>query len=139
MQAVLSVFSIDFFEKVKKLVMLIFSGHAFSANRTRISPFIFCFVFKIELVGLKRVQIRSEILQQKIKQDINGNIGKNIRKIRIANGIGQTELVRLLDLQGIPITRECLVKIERGIQHIQMQQLRAIKEELNTTYDELLK
>ena len=90
MQAVLSVFSIDFFEKVKKLVMLIFSGHAFSANRTRISPFIFCFVFKIELVGLKRVQIRSEILQQKIKQDINGNIGKNIRKIRIANGIGQT-------------------------------------------------
>ena len=78
-------------------------------------------------------------MQQKIKQDINGNIGKNIRKIRIANGIGQTELVRLLDLQGIPITRECLVKIERGIQHIQMQQLRAIKEELNTTYDELLK
>lgn len=78
-------------------------------------------------------------MQQKIKQDENGNIGKNIREIRIANGIGQTELVRLLDLQGIPITRECLVKIERGIQHIQMQQLRAIKKELKTTYDELLK
>lgn len=85
------------------------------------------------------VQKRGEILQQKIKQDENGNIGKNIREIRIANGIGQTELVRLLDLQGIPITRECLVKIERGIQHIQIQQLRAIKKELKTTYDELLK
>lgn len=78
-------------------------------------------------------------MQQKIKQDENGNIGKNIREIRIAKGIGQTELVRLLDLGGIPITRECLVKIERGIQHIQIQQLRAIKKELKTTYDELLK
>lgn len=87
----------------------------------------------------KKGSKRGEILQQKIKQDENGNIGKNIREIRIAKGIGQTELVRLLDLRGIPITRECLVKIERGIQHIQIQQLRAIKKELKTTYDELLK
>lgn len=78
-------------------------------------------------------------LKQKVKQDENGNIGKNIREIRIAKGIGQTELVRLLDLQGIPITRECLVKIERGIQHVQVQQLKAIKNELNTSYEELLK
>lgn len=76
---------------------------------------------------------------QKIKQNGNGNIGKNIREIRIAKGIGQTELVRLLDLQGIPITRECLVKIERGIQHVQVEQLKAIKDELKTTYEELLK
>lgn len=57
----------------------------------------------------------------------------------MTKGIGQTELVRLLDLQGVSITRECLVKIERGIQHIQMQQLRAIKQALDVTYDELLK
>ena len=79
------------------------------------------------------------VLEQKIKQDNNGNIGKNIRAIRIAKGIGQTELVRLLDLQGVPITRECLVKIERGIQHIHVQQLKAIKDELGTTYEELLR
>ncbi len=78
-------------------------------------------------------------MEQKIKQNDRGNIGKNIREIRVSKGIGQTELVRLLDLQGIPITRECLVKIERGIQHVQVEQLRAIKDELNTTYDELLK
>lgn len=78
-------------------------------------------------------------MDQKIKQDNRGNIGQNIRKARIAEGIGQTELVRRLDLQGISITRECLVKIERGVQHIQVQQLRAIKDELKTTYDELLK
>ena len=95
----------------------------------------------IELMqsGLKLVQGRGDILEQKIKQDSNGNIGRNIRAIRKSKGIGQTELVRLLDLQGISITRECLVKIERGVQHIQVEQLKAIKEELGTTYDELLK
>lgn len=77
-------------------------------------------------------------MNQKIKQD-SGNIGRNIREIRMTKGIGQTELVRLLDLQGVSITRECLVKIERGIQHIQMQQLRAIKQALDVTYDEMLK
>lgn len=77
-------------------------------------------------------------MEQKIKQDRDGNIGRNIREIRKSKGLGQTELVRLLDLQGVPITRECLVKIERGIQHIQVQQLKAIKKELGTTYDELL-
>lgn len=77
-------------------------------------------------------------MEQKIKQD-NGNIGRNVREIRKAKGIGQTELVRMLDLAGVSITRECLVKIERGIQHIKVQQLRAIKEALDTTYDELLK
>lgn len=76
-------------------------------------------------------------MEQKIKQG-NGTIGKNIRKIRKSKGIGQTGLVRMLDLQGVPITRECLVKIERGIQHIQLQQLRAIRDVLDTTYDELL-
>ena len=76
-------------------------------------------------------------MEQKIKQG-NGTIGRNIREIRKSKGIGQTELVRMLDLQGVPITRECLVKIERGIQHIQLQQLRAIRDVLDTTYDELL-
>lgn len=77
-------------------------------------------------------------MEQKIKQD-NGNIGKNIREVRKEKGIGQTELVRMLDLEGVSITRECLVKIERGIQHVQVQQLRAIKQVLGTTYEELLK
>lgn len=91
------------------------------------------------MIGPKRVQEEVVLLRQKIKQNESGNIGKNIRKIRVEKGLGQTELVRLLDLQGIPITRECLVKIERGVQHIQVEQLRAIKDELKTTYDELLK
>lgn len=108
-------------------------------DRTGFSPIIFRFMNKIKVHGPRMVHDRGAALKQKIKQDRDGNIGKNIREIRIARGIGQTELVRMLDLQGIPITRECLVKIERGIQHVQVQQLKAIKDELNTTYDELLK
>lgn len=76
--------------------------------------------------------------ETRIKQD-EICIGKNIREIRIEKGIGQTELVRRLQLKGVDITRETLVKIERGIQHIKASQLRAIKNELNTTYDQLLK
>ena len=76
--------------------------------------------------------------EQKIKQD-KIFIGKNIREIRLKKGIGQTALVGQLQLNGIAITRETLVKIERGVQHIQATQLRAIRDALNTSYDELLK
>lgn len=76
-------------------------------------------------------------MEQKIKQD-EIKIGANIRTIRLKCGIGRTELVRALQLQGVEITRESLVKIERGMQHIQATQLRAIRDALNTTYNELL-
>lgn len=77
--------------------------------------------------------------EQKIKSDKFISIGANIREIRKSKNIGQTELVRLLDLQGISITRESLVKIERGIQHIYASQLRGIRDALHTTYEDLLK
>lgn len=75
--------------------------------------------------------------EQKIKQDIS--IGANIRELRKARGLKQTDLVGLLQLEGVSMTREALVKIERGAQHIQASQLRAIRDALQTTYDELLK
>lgn len=77
-------------------------------------------------------------MEQKIKQD-SICIGQNIRRIRKEKKIKQTELVLFMQLENVNITREALVKIERGIQHIQASQLRAIKKALNTTYDELLK
>lgn len=40
---------------------------------------------------------------------------------------------------GISMTRETLVKIERGLQHIYATQLKGIKEVLDTTYDDLFK
>ena len=77
--------------------------------------------------------------EQKIKQDHWIYIGENIRSIRLKRGIGQTDLVRQLQVLGIDITRETLVKIERGVQHIQATQLKGIRDVLQTSYDELLK
>ena len=84
--------------------------------------------------------------EQKIKQDIR--IGANIRRIRKNRGIKpkcyQIKSIRaqgqmaLLQLEGVEITRESLVKIERGAQHIKASQLRGIRDALHTTYDELL-
>ena len=74
---------------------------------------------------------------QKIKQD-EIHIGQNIRRIRLEKGVGQTELVRRLQLKGISMTRETLVKIERETQHIQAVQLRGIRDALDTSYDDLL-
>lgn len=75
---------------------------------------------------------------EKIKNDSNNTIGKNIRRMRKEQGIGQTELVRRLQLINVDMTRESLVKIERGIQHIKLDQLRGIREVLKISYDELL-
>ena len=77
--------------------------------------------------------------EQKIKQDGTIHIGANIRAIRKTQGIGQTEFVGRLQVLGAAITRETLVKIERGSQHIQASQLKAIRDVLRTSYDELLK
>lgn len=76
--------------------------------------------------------------EQKIKQDAIP-IGANIRRIRLERKLGQAELARELQLAGVEMTRETLVKIERGIQHITASQLRGIRDVLETTYDELLK
>ena len=40
--------------------------------------------------------------------------------------MGQTELVRKIQLRGITMTRETLVKIERGVQHIYATQLKDV-------------
>ena len=61
--------------------------------------------------------------EQKIKQ-IGIDIGGNIRRIRLEKGYGQTEFVRMLQLQNVDITGS---------------QLRGIRDCLDTSYDELLK
>ena len=74
-----------------------------------------------------------------IKNDENICIGANIREERLRRNIGQTQLVRLLQLQGVSITRESLVTIERGSQHVKASQLKAIKECLKVNYDDLIR
>ena len=75
---------------------------------------------------------------QKIKNDNVNTIGKNIRRARKKAHMGQTELVSKLQLLDVKITREALVKIERGVQHIQLEQLKGIKQVMGVSYEELL-
>ena len=75
---------------------------------------------------------------EKIKTGQENIIGENIRRIRKEQGIKQTELVSKLQLLEVKITRETLVKIERGVQHIQLEQLQRIKQILDVSYEELL-
>lgn len=77
-------------------------------------------------------------MEQEIKQK-GIAIGGNIRRVRKEKGIGQTEPIRMLQLENVDMTQETLVKIERGIQHITGTQLRGIRGFLETNYDELLK
>lgn len=74
-----------------------------------------------------------------IKNDENICIGYNVRRLRLEKGIGQTQLVALLQLKGVNITRQTLVKIEASTQHIKASQFKAIKEVLNCSYEDLLK
>ncbi len=65
-------------------------------------------------------------------------IGSNIRRLRLEKKLGQTELINQLQLKNIDITRETLVKIEGGRQHIKLSQLRGIRKVLEVSYEELL-
>jgi len=77
-------------------------------------------------------------LGQRIRQDEKINIGKNIRRIRKEKKISQKEMAEKMQLRRIPITRETYVKLERGIRNVGASELKAIKEILDTSYEELL-
>lgn len=77
------------------------------------------------------------ILREEKIIDNDNIIGSNIRRIRLEKGIGQTELVKQLQLMDIDITRETLVKIESGKQHIKLEQLVGIRMLLGISYEKL--
>lgn len=78
------------------------------------------------------------ILREEKIIDSDNIIGSNIRRIRLEKGIGQTELVKQLQLIDVDITRETLVKIESGKQHIKLEQIIGIKNILNINIEKLL-
>ena len=76
--------------------------------------------------------------KQRIKVGEKNVIGANIRRLRLKKRIHQTELAKTVINEGIPFSRECLVKIEGGRQHISLEQLNGIRQILECTYDDLL-
>ena len=73
-----------------------------------------------------------------IKNDCGVKVGSNIRKLREAIGMKPGKLVKEVNLKGVDMTTFSLSKIEANTQHIRASQLKAIKESLNCSYDELL-
>jgi len=66
-------------------------------------------------------------------------LGKTLRTSRKKIGLTQEQLSAKLQINGCDITRSALAKIEAGQRHIYVDELKAIKEILNISYDELLK
>lgn len=76
--------------------------------------------------------------ESKILSDAGIDIGANIRRVRLSKGIKQIEIIRELQLRGFNVTKETMVKWEHGNKHFPASQLEAIKEILDTTYEELM-
>ena len=76
---------------------------------------------------------------QKIKSDNTIMVGKNISKLRRSKGMTQEDMTRELQLRGISIFRAAYAKIEIGTHTIAASTLEAIRDILDTTYDELFK
>lgn len=74
-----------------------------------------------------------------IKNDCRIKVGSNIRRLREAIDMKPGKLVKEVNLKGVDMTTFSLSKIEANTQHIRASQLKAIKESLKCSYDELLK
>ena len=65
-------------------------------------------------------------------------IGENIRTLRIYKKLTQDQLAAKLQVLGCDVTRSALAKIEVGQRHLYPDELRALKEILKVSYDEIL-
>lgn len=63
------------------------------------------------------------------------SVGNNIRKIREKAKMTQDMLATKLQLSGCDITRSAIAKIEVGQRHIYPDEIKLIKEILNTTFE----
>ncbi len=75
-------------------------------------------------------------MEQFIKS--NKTIGKNIKLARKKNKMTQDQLCAKMQLFECDISRGTLAKIEAGIRHISLDELRVISKILNVDYNYLL-
>lgn len=73
-----------------------------------------------------------------MKQQIEKQIGANIRALREQAGMTQDALAAKLQLAGCDITRSAVAKIEVGQRHLYPDELIRIKEILRVSYDDIL-
>lgn len=64
-------------------------------------------------------------------------VGENIRSIRKRNKLTQEQLAARLQVFGCDITRSALAKIEVGQRHIYPDEMKALKQILNVSYEDI--
>lgn len=64
-------------------------------------------------------------------------IGEKIRAFRMARSLTQEQLVLELQLLDCDISRSTLANIESGLRHIYSWEIKAFKEVLNVSYEDL--
>ncbi len=64
-------------------------------------------------------------------------IGMNIRAVRLKQKLTQEQLSAKLQVLGCDITRSALAKIEAGQRHIYADEIKAIKQILAVSYEEI--
>ena len=71
--------------------------------------------------------------------EIEKNIGRNIRRLREGCGLTQEMLSARLQIEGCDITRSALAKIEVGQRHIYADEIIILKKILNAPFEEILR
>ncbi len=74
-------------------------------------------------------------MEQGIKAD--KSIGDHIKSARIAKNMTQEQLSAKLQTIGCDVSRGTLAKIEAGIRHVSVEELRCLKVVLDIKYDEV--
>ncbi len=74
-------------------------------------------------------------MKQLIK--IDRSIGENVKQFRVANKLTQEQMAAKMQLFGCDMSRSTLAKIEAGIRHISVEELKIIKKALLMTYEDL--
>ena len=65
-------------------------------------------------------------------------VGQTIRRLRNECRLTQEQVSAQLQVRGCDVTRSALAKIEAGQRHIYVDELKALKEILRVSFDELL-
>ena len=64
-------------------------------------------------------------------------IGANIRRLRMERGLTQDQVSAKLQVRGCDVTRSALAKIEVGQRHVYVDELKALREIFDVSYEEL--
>ena len=68
---------------------------------------------------------------------IEKRIGENLRRLRVEKALTQEQVAAKLQVCGCDVTRSALAKIEVGQRHVYVDELKALREIFDVSYEEL--